>query len=110
MADSVRRGTTLRESERIRTGADAGKDCGRPAASTCCGGVTSFSTSGKAILLVAFIATPETPRHISANVPQENQPAWPKIPKEKEWSDKMPLEGVRRQPVENVRSVLSSTR
>src|SRR5262249_40485733 len=110
MADSLRSGTTLRESERIRTGGGEGKDCWRLAASIFCGALISFSTSGKAILLVAFISTPETPRHISANVPQENQPAWPKIPKEKEWSDKMPSEAVRRQPVENERSVLSSTR
>src|SRR5262249_22598985 len=58
IADSVRSGTTLRERVRIRTGTGGGKGCGRLAGSTCCGAAASFCTSGKAILLVAFMLDP----------------------------------------------------
>src|SRR5215467_5007946 len=71
IADSVRSGTTFSESVRIRTGEAGGRDCGRLAGSANCGIETSFFVSGKAILLVAFILTPETPRRTCANPPQE---------------------------------------
>src|SRR5215475_2692144 len=101
-ADSVRSGTTFSESVRIRTDEAGGRDCGRMAGSANCGIDASFFVSGKAILLVAFISTPETRRRTSANPPQEIHLNMAQIPKEKERSAKMPLEMVWRQSVENV--------
>jgi hypothetical protein len=89
----VHRGTTFRDGVRVGAGVEADSDCGILLVSTKCGSETSFCVSGKAILLVAFISTPETPRRASAKPPQEftHSLNLAQVPKEKEWTVKMPL-------------------
>jgi len=101
IAPGVRSGTTFKvgflTGDGIVDGPEAGiglgKDCESAFASTNCGSDPSFFISGKAILIVAFISTPEMLPQRSAEPPQ-NSLNLAQIPKEKEWTAKMPLREV----------------
>ena len=98
IAFGVRRGTTFRIGVRKGEGSEEGSEVGRDAAdvfgnepaSTNCGSEASFWTSGKAILFVAFISTPEMLPQRSAEQPQ-NSLYLAQVPNGKEWNVKMPL-------------------
>jgi len=96
IALGVRKGTTfkagVRAGEGIGEGREAGRAvgvCGKAFASTNGGSEASFGTSGKLILFVAFISTPEMLPQRSAELPQ-NSLYLAQVPKEKEWTAKMP--------------------
>src|SRR5260221_4422266 len=91
MALGERNGTIFSAGVRIGVGATAGREFATAPVSAYRGSEASVSVSGRAILFVAFISTPEMPRRASAKAPQEFTRSGPKS-QGKEWTAKMPLE------------------